>query len=105
MIVPKVPTPRPSGIDPRCLCGQETARYDAASGRSYCWMCSLLHLEDGHRRTLPHVLVVDTRAYIDRDRAGGGVVCPDCGQEYHDHTRCPSAEWMTILCDGSVVKL
>ena len=68
-------------------------------------MCALLQYDGDARRHLPFLVVVESRAYIDRDRAGGDVLCPDCGQKYYDHTPCPGAEWLTVLCDGSVVKL
>lgn len=38
------------------------------------------------------------------DRAGGDVVCPSCGLEYYDHPK-GSMEFLTLLCNGTQVKL
>lgn len=42
---------------------------------------------------------------IDADRVSGLVVCDLCNHEYYAHPRHPSAECLTVLCDGTVVKL
>jgi hypothetical protein len=38
------------------------------------------------------------------DRAGGDVSC-HCGLKYYDHPAHPIFGYMTVLCDGSLVKL
>lgn len=38
------------------------------------------------------------------ERAGGGCVCEKCGLEYVDHPK-GSEDFLTLLCDGSQVKL
>ncbi|MBA4187573.1 MAG: hypothetical protein C0467_06095 [Planctomycetaceae bacterium] len=38
-------------------------------------------------------------------RAGGGVVCGDCGLAYSDHPQDPKDEFLNILCDRTRVKL
>lgn len=44
-------------------------------------------------------------ARLDRGRAGGGCICPDCGRDYHRHPRDADYEFLNVLCDGSLVKL
>lgn len=48
-------------------------------------------------------------AIVDTDppfeRAGGDVVCEACGLKYIDHAEHPARTFLTVLCDGSVVKL
>jgi hypothetical protein len=39
------------------------------------------------------------------ERAGGGVTCEICGHEYYAHPNAVPWMWLTILCDGSYVKL
>ncbi len=38
-------------------------------------------------------------------RAGGDAVCSACNLAYYDHPSHPRLSWLTILCDGSLVKL
>ena len=38
-------------------------------------------------------------------RAGGDVECPDCGLSYRHHPEHPYHTFLTILCDGKLVKL
>lgn len=38
-------------------------------------------------------------------RASGLCVCPVCGKLYYDHPYLVGFEWLTLLCDGSLVKL
>ncbi len=40
----------------------------------------------------------------DFGRAGGNVICKDCGLEYLEHPD-GSEPWMTLLCNGKQVKL
>lgn len=37
-------------------------------------------------------------------RAGGECICK-CGAEYNRHKNVEGYDWLTILCDGSLVKL
>lgn len=50
-------------------------------------------------RLEPHTPIEELR------RAGGDVLCGKCSAPYYDHPRHPSEEFLTILCDGSIVKL
>ena len=99
------PAPPRVAPDPLCLCGEAAVRYDPDGGRSYCWRHSL-DVPMAKRLSLP-TLFTDAAgvARIDRDRAGGGVVCDECGHVYLDHPELPGATFLTVLCDGSVVKL
>jgi hypothetical protein len=45
------------------------------------------------------------RRPVDDGRAGGGCLCERCGRLYVDHAQDPLERWMTILCDGTMVKL
>lgn len=38
-------------------------------------------------------------------RAGGDVLCPDCGHKFYDHPPDPGEQSLTVLCDGRRVKL
>jgi hypothetical protein len=39
-------------------------------------------------------------------RAGGGCTCEDCGKLYYDHSYFAEPyEFLTLLCNGSIVKL
>lgn len=42
---------------------------------------------------------------IDADRAGGTAECEACGQILLDHPEHPFDSFLTVLCDGSIVKL
>jgi hypothetical protein len=47
-------------------------------------------------------------AYVtrgDESRAGGGAECGVCGSVLLDHPDHPHEACLTVLCDGSVVKL
>lgn len=63
------------------------------------------------RRVLYLEAVADPAAEDDRrehwTRAGGGVVCRQCGLEYYDHPADPAPGWhdLTVLCDRTRVKL
>jgi len=42
--------------------------------------------------------------YVDKyERAGGDVVCQHCGLAYFEHPK--AVDFLTLLCDGSLVKL
>lgn len=41
----------------------------------------------------------------DVPRVGGGVICKQCGHEYYDHPAHIPYYFLTVLCDGSIVKL
>ena len=106
------PAPPRTVVDPKCLCGKPATCYEPASGRSYCYRCSVIARADHVAATgndLPRFADLYTDAAgvarIDRDRAGGGVVCDECGHLYYDHPELPGATFLTVLCDGSVVKL
>lgn len=69
-----------------------------------CW----LHAVDRRRVNTSRVealLVIDGVGHLDRGRASGECVCIDCGRLYRQHPRQPGAECLTVLCDGSLVKL
>lgn len=38
-------------------------------------------------------------------RAGGDVICGQCGEKYYDHPDCPPEPCLTILCNRTLVKL
>jgi hypothetical protein len=38
-------------------------------------------------------------------RAGGGVVCDQCGEEFYDHPRDPVESSLTVMCNRERVKL
>lgn len=42
---------------------------------------------------------------VDGGRAGGDVVCKTCGKKYYDHPRDVDYPFMTVMCDGRLVKL
>jgi len=37
--------------------------------------------------------------------AGGGVTCDTCGHKYYDHPRHPIDTFLTVTCDGELLKL
>ncbi len=41
----------------------------------------------------------------DWHRASGEVPCSECDKHYNRHPNVEGFEWLTILCDGSLVKL
>lgn len=41
----------------------------------------------------------------DARRVGGGSICGVCGREYYDHPAHFPHTYLTVLCDGRVVKL
>jgi hypothetical protein len=41
----------------------------------------------------------------DWQRASGQITCIKCGKEMNRHPNVEGYEWLTILCDGSLVKL
>lgn len=73
------------------------------------------HLADRERRLfLRDLLRLEPELPDERDRrrddfvrAGGGVVCLQCGEKYQDHPADSEGGWcdLTILCDRSRVKL
>jgi endogenous inhibitor of DNA gyrase (YacG/DUF329 family) len=44
-------------------------------------------------------------ARLDRNRAGGDVVCDTCGRKFYDHPKDADYPFLKVLCDGSAVKL
>lgn len=69
-----------------------------------CWMHAVKQrrTEGGYPQD---VLIIDGVVYIDRGRAGGGVVCDLCGKQFYDHPRVKELPFLTKLCDGTLVKL
>lgn len=98
---PAAPNPP---IPAECSCGKQATRYDAANRHSWCFWCAVGVFDT--RSHLAH-LYTDAAgvARIDCDRMGGGAICEACGFELHDHPELPGAEFLTVLCDGSVAKL
>jgi hypothetical protein len=44
--------------------------------------------------------------FVDDDgRCSGLVICESCGRELYDHPSHPFDDWMTITCEGKIVKL
>lgn len=41
----------------------------------------------------------------DVQRAGGDMICGQCGVAYYDHPSCPAEPCLTILCNRTLVKL
>jgi len=71
----------------------------------------LEHLESTRRRKFMLMaknmaaLAVRHIEYLDTyERAGGGVECSACGLEYVEHPK-GTMEFLTLLCDGTQVKL
>ncbi len=50
-------------------------------------------------------LVADGVGHLDRDCCGGDCLCEICGRKYYDHRPFAPHPFLTLLCDGSVVKL
>ncbi|KKN75296.1 hypothetical protein LCGC14_0381480 [marine sediment metagenome] len=57
------------------------------------------------------VLLFMTDEYPEFYRAGGDIICDDCGKKYYDH---PMSEdyldydgykWLWVICSGELVKL
>jgi hypothetical protein len=44
-------------------------------------------------------------ARVDRGRAGGDCACEVCGRTYFRHPESRDYPFLTVLCDGSLVKL
>jgi predicted chitinase len=48
---------------------------------------------------------IQRMAHPEAPRAGGDVTCERCGLPYRDHPSDPVESFLTVLCDGSLVKL
>lgn len=71
-----------------------------------CW----LHAAERRRVATARVrdaIICPTQgiARVDYGRAGGDVVCPECGRKYYDHKADADHPFLTVLCDGGLVKL
>lgn len=69
-----------------------------------CWIHAAERREVATSR-VSEVLIDGGVARLDHDRAGGDCQCLDCGRRYYDHPPCATHPFLTVLCDGSVVKL
>lgn len=67
----------------------------------------------GHKRAIQGMIRFLLFLRADQDapkraafkRAGGRVICNECGQEFNDHVQDPIDEWLNVLCNGERVKL
>lgn len=66
-----------------------------------CWYCRAVGDLKAH-----HLLRCESQGIlrVDFDRAGRDVVC-ECGKKYRDHPADADYNFLTVLCDGSLVKL
>ncbi len=107
---------KPAETSPTCeMCCRRTEYCDSVPDgeggyrlQPLCW----LHAKERKliaTSQLQCILVADGVGHVDRDRAGGDVLCPDCGQKYYDHPQFDgeggTLRFLNILCDGSLVKL
>lgn len=71
-----------------------------------CWLCAVARSIVTTSR-LDLVLRCESQgiARVDGGRAGGDCVCPACGKKFYDHPRDADHPYMTVLCDGTAVKL
>lgn len=71
-----------------------------------CMLCGWERKQVATSR-VQHVLRCEKQGFarIDFDRASGRCICPVCGKEYYDHPQEPEHTYLTILCNGWVVKL
>jgi hypothetical protein len=57
-------------------------------------------------RPVPTAEQLDRIERCDMYRAGGDVICKHCGKLYYDHPYFAEPyEWLTIVCNGDIVKL
>jgi hypothetical protein len=55
---------------------------------------------------VPTVEQLDRIERCDMYRAGGDVICKHCNKLYYDHPYFAEPyEWLTIICNGDIVKL
>jgi hypothetical protein len=71
-----------------------------------CFSCSMRLREQNTDRHWP-LLRCELQGIgrVDFGVAGGGAVCEYCGYDYYHHLRDLDYPFMTVLCDGSAVKL
>lgn len=74
--------------------------------KGYCFIHAIERRQVATSR-LTEVLLCQSQgvARIDYGRAGGDVFCLDCGRKLYDHPRDLDHSYMTVVCDGSAVKL
>lgn len=80
---------------------------DGAGGyrlKPLCWIHGVEHRRQNTSR-MQDLIVADGVGHVDRGRAGGDVLCEECGRKLYDHPQWPPMPFLHILCDGSVVKL
>lgn len=77
-----------------------------------CWSCAMrlkfpFPENDDPPAVIDDLLICPGQklARLDRGRAGGDCLCRECWQDYYHHDRDFDHPYMTVLCDGSVVKL
>lgn len=74
--------------------------------KAFCWLHGVERKSVATSR-VEHLLRCESQriSRIDRDRAGGDVVCEGCGRKYYDHPQDIDYPFLNVLCDGSLVKL
>ena len=72
--------------------------------QSLCWMHAAVRRASNTSR-VREILVAEGVGHLDRGYACGECVCHDCGRIYFRHPALPAHHFLTVLCDGSVVKL
>lgn len=75
-----------------------------------CWWCAMRlkfpeNEEEGVKIDDLLVCPGQKLGRLDRGRAGGDVLCTSCWRDYYHHDRDSDHPYMTVLCDGSAVKL
>lgn len=73
--------------------------------RSICWFHKIYPIDDPRPGEIHELLVCGDVARIDRGRWGGDVPCEICGKKMHDHPADSTYPFMTLHCDGSLMKL
>jgi hypothetical protein len=110
----------PATTSPTCeQCGQEASYCDSIPDaripgthpsecgyrlQPLCWLHAAERRQVATSR-VRDLVVLDGVGHLDLDRRSGDCVCDVCGRIYHKHPRHRSATFMTVLCDGSLVKL
>lgn len=82
------------------LTGREQGLYQDASGWTF---------EEVIPEAQYYILTTDLETPINEEkffrRAGGDVICDECGSKYYDHPQHPAFGFLNVICDGSIVKL
>jgi hypothetical protein len=92
--------------------GHDEPHWDKTNGNRWTARASLFSTV-GHKRAIQGIVRFLLFLRADEDepkrqafkRAGGDVVCDECGQAYCDHVQDPIDEWLNVLCSGERVKL